>query len=76
MSDINFLNQLICDSRVGDMKLLERLPVDEYYMTMATWMRIGDLKKGTSPGGDDEQDGENLRNSPPKGATRKKLTPK
>jgi len=34
------LNQLICDSKPSEMKVLENLSIDEYYQTITTWMKI------------------------------------
>ena len=36
------MNQLICDNRVSEMKVLESLNVDEYYMTLSTYIRISE----------------------------------
>lgn len=53
MEDINHMNQLMCDNRVSEMKVLESLSVDEYYMTLSTYIRIAEERaeaydKGTS----------------------------
>lgn len=40
IDQINYLNQIVCDNRVTDMKVLESLGVDEYYQTINTWLRI------------------------------------
>lgn len=37
---MNMLNQLICDSKPSEMKVLESLSVDEYYQTITTWMKL------------------------------------
>jgi len=58
------LNQVICESRVSEMRLLERLPVDEYYQTLSTWMRIIDEKNKAIEG---------AGNNKPEGAQRRKL---
>ena len=47
------MNQLICDNKVSEMKVLESLSVDEYYMTLSTYIRIAEERaeaydKGTS----------------------------
>jgi hypothetical protein len=52
------LNQIICDNKVSDIKALEALSVDEYYMTLNTYLRIIEEKsdaqdKATSSGGSD-----------------------
>lgn len=52
------MNQLICDNRVSEMKVLESLSVDEYYMTLSTYIRIAEERneaadKATSSGGGD-----------------------
>lgn len=52
------MNQLICDNRVSEMKVLESLSVDEYYMTLSTYIRIAEeraeaMDKSTSSGGGD-----------------------
>ncbi len=52
------MNQLICDNRVSEMKVLESLSVDEYYMTLSTYIRIAEeradsIEKATSSGGGD-----------------------
>jgi hypothetical protein len=49
------MNQLICDNKVSEMKVLESLSVDEYYMTLNTYIRIGEERaeatdKATSSG--------------------------
>ena len=36
------MNQLVCDNRVSEMKVLESLTTDEYYMTLNTYLRIGE----------------------------------
>ena len=36
------MNQLICDNKVSEMKVLESLSVDEYYMTLSTYIRIAE----------------------------------
>jgi len=41
---MNTLNQLMCDSKPSEMKVLENLSVDEYYQTISTWMKIIDEK--------------------------------
>jgi hypothetical protein len=46
------------------MRLLERLPVDEYYQTLSTWMRIIDEKNKAIEG---------AGNNKPEGAQRRKL---
>jgi len=58
------LNQVVCDNRVSDMKVLECLGVDEYYQTLNTWIKILDDKneamtKGT--GGNNNDDGKQRR---------------
>ena len=63
---MNYLNQLICESRVTEMKALENLGVDEYYMTLHTWIKIIDDKnKAVESSGEAEK---------PKSGKRKKLT--
>lgn len=52
------MNQLICDNKVSEMKVLESLSVDEYYMTLNTYIRIAEERaeaadKATSSGGSD-----------------------
>ena len=52
------MNQLICDNRVSEMKVLESLSVDEYYMTLSTYIRIAEeraesIEKSTSSGDGD-----------------------
>ena len=52
------MNQLICDNKVSEMKVLESLSVDEYYMTLSTYIRIAEeraeaMDKGTSSSGND-----------------------
>lgn len=49
------MNQLICDNKVSEMKVLESLTVDEYYMTLNTYIRIAEERneatdKATSSG--------------------------
>lgn len=51
------MNQIICDNKVSEMKVLESLSIDEYYMTLSTYIRIAEeraeaMEKGTSSGGD------------------------
>jgi hypothetical protein len=51
------MNQLICDNKVSEMKVLESLSVDEYYMTLSTYIRIAEeraeaMDGSTSSGGD------------------------
>ena len=51
------MNQLICDNKISEMKVLESLSVDEYYMTISTYIRIAEeraesIEKSTSSGGD------------------------
>lgn len=51
------MNQLICDNKVSEMKVLESLNVDEYYMTLNTYIRIAEERaeatdKATSSSGD------------------------
>lgn len=36
------MNQLVCDNKVSEMKVLESLTVDEYYMTLSTYIRIAE----------------------------------
>jgi hypothetical protein len=49
---------VVCDNRVSDIKSLESLSVDEYYMTINTYLRIieerneGGADKATSSGAD------------------------
>lgn len=38
------MNQLVCDSKPSEMKVMESLSVDEYYQTISTWMKIIDEK--------------------------------
>lgn len=50
------MNQLICDNKVSEMKVLESLNVDEYYMTLSTYIRIAEeraeaMEGSTSSGG-------------------------
>jgi hypothetical protein len=52
------MNQLICDNKVSEMKVLESLSVDEYYMTLSTYIRIAEeraeaMEGSTSSGGND-----------------------
>jgi hypothetical protein len=42
IDQINFVNQIICDSKVTEMKALENLSTDEYYQTVSTYFRIID----------------------------------
>lgn len=49
---MNYLNQLICESRVSEMKALESLGVDEYYMTIHTWIKIIDERNKAIEGND------------------------
>jgi hypothetical protein len=42
IDQINFVNQIICDSKVTEMKAMENLSTDEYYQTVATYFRIID----------------------------------
>ena len=42
------MNQLICESKVSEVKALESLSVDEYYQTLSTWMKIIDEKNKTA----------------------------
>mgnify|MGYP006301640573 CR=1 FL=1 len=60
---------MLCDNRVSDMKVLESLSVDEYYMTLTTWMKILD-DKVKAQGGDDKASNNN------DGKERRKLKPK
>ena len=51
------MNQLICDNKVSEMKVLESLSVDEYYMTLSTYIRIAEeraeaMDDSKSSGGD------------------------
>jgi hypothetical protein len=55
---MNYLNQLICESRVTEMKALENLSVDEYYMTLHTWVKIIDEKNKAIEGGDKPNESE------------------
>lgn len=55
------MNQVICDSKVSEMRVLELLGVDEYYQTISTWMRIMDeknnaIEKATGKSSDTAQD--------------------
>ena len=55
IDDINHINQLLCDNKVSEMKVLESLSVDEYYMTLSTYIRIAEERseaydKATSSG--------------------------
>lgn len=61
---MNYLNQLICESRVTEMKALENLGVDEYYMTLHTWIKIIEERNKAIDGGGEES---------PKPGKRKKL---
>jgi len=52
------MNQLICDNKISEMKVLESLNIDEYYMTISTYIRIAEeraesIEKATSSGGSD-----------------------
>lgn len=52
------MNQLVCDNKVSEMKVLESLSTDEYYMTLSTYIRIAEeraesMDKATSSGGGD-----------------------
>jgi hypothetical protein len=54
------MNQLICDNKVSEMKVLESLSVDEYYMTLNTYIRIAEERnegadKATSSGDGNEK---------------------
>jgi hypothetical protein len=62
---MNYLNQLICDSKVTEMKALENLCVDEYYQTLATWIKIIDEKNKAVEN--------NMDPEKPKSGKRKKL---
>jgi len=62
------MNQLICDNKVSEMKVLESLSVDEYYMTLSTYIRIAEeraeaYEKGTSSdkGGNNNEKRKSLR---------------
>ena len=51
------MNQLICDNKVSEMKVLESLSTDEYYMTLSTYIRIAEeraeaMDGSKSSGGD------------------------
>jgi hypothetical protein len=41
---MNMMNQLICESKPSEMKVLENLSVDEYYQTITTWIKLIDEK--------------------------------
>ena len=51
IDSMNYLNQMICESKVSEMKALESLGVDEYYMTLHTWVKIIDEKNKAMDGG-------------------------
>ena len=60
------MNQLICDNKVSEMKVLESLNVDEYYMTLSTYIRISEERseaadKATSSGDDNNAKRTSLR---------------
>lgn len=60
------MNQLICDNRVSEMKVLESLSTDEYYMTLSTYIRIAEeraeaMEGSTSSGGDNNKNRTSLR---------------
>jgi hypothetical protein len=42
IDQINYINQIICDNKVSEMKALESLSTDEYYQTISTFFRIMD----------------------------------
>lgn len=42
------MNQLVCDNSVSEMKVLESLNVDEYYMTLSTYIRIAEERNDAS----------------------------
>ncbi|MFM9060485.1 MAG: hypothetical protein ACKOQP_02325 [Bacteroidota bacterium] len=50
------MNQMICESKVSEMKALESLGVDEYYMTLNTWVKIIDEKNKAMDGGGELED--------------------
>lgn len=60
------MNQLICDNKVSEMKVLESLSVDEYYMTLNTYIRIAEERaeatnKATSSGDNNNERKTSLR---------------
>lgn len=60
------MNQLVCDSKPSEMKVMESLSVDEYYQTISTWMKIIDEKNKSVEkikGSDNGQGGTNRRMS-------------
>lgn len=64
------MNQLICESKVSEVKALESLSVDEYYQTLTTWMKIIDEKNKTTEKFKNSGEPEN------ENQTRRKFTPK
>jgi hypothetical protein len=57
------LNQIVCDNKVSEMKALESLSVDEYYMTLNTYIRIAEERneKAEAMGSGDGMSGNNNR---------------
>lgn len=61
---MNMMNQLICDSKPSEMKVLENLSVDEYYQTITTWMKLVDEKNKSV---------EKMNSDEPESGTRKRM---
>ena len=56
------MNQLICDNRVSEMKVLESLSTDEYYMTLSTYIRIAEERAEAMEGSTSSGGGDNNKN--------------
>lgn len=57
------MNQLICDNKVSEMKVLESLSVDEYYMTLNTYIRIAEERNEATDKTTSSADGNEKRTS-------------
>jgi hypothetical protein len=44
IDQINLTNSMVCEGRLSDIKILEAMPVEEYYSTVNTFLAAVDKK--------------------------------